>query len=314
MHIRDGILGADVCVVTGALATAAVGYSLHRMSRERVDHALPATGAVAALIFAGQMVNFPLPGLAVSGHLLGGALAAALIGPWAGCVALTVVLLVQAVLFADGGLMAFGANVLNMAVVGCWGSAAIMQGLQRVWGAGLVARSAAAVVAAATSLMIAAACVCIEGGLSRNVMSENVPELWRLMLSYHLGVAIGEAILTGATLAVIHGLQTVWASNTHGRQFTGGGTTLVIGAAACLIAVALAPLASEFPDGLEAVGEHLQFNALAHDHMLILPDYELPLPAGWNSWAVSAAGLVGACVVWACGSSIERGRKWMTVG
>src|SRR6185437_14565486 len=116
MHLSDGILTPAACAVTYVAAAGAVGYSFKKLNQSLSDRTIPFTGMTAALVFAGQMVNFPLPGIPVSGHLLGGVLAAALLGPWGGCIAMTLVLFVQAALFADGGWMSLGANVLNMGV------------------------------------------------------------------------------------------------------------------------------------------------------------------------------------------------------
>ena len=132
MHIRDGILSPEVCLATGLISLVAVGFSLRKLRVDMEDRAVPLTGMLAAVVFAGQMVNFPLIGLPVSGHLLGGVLAAVMLGPWAGCLAITLVLVVQAVLFNDGGLMSLGANILNMGVVGAWGGYSIYS-LLRKW-------------------------------------------------------------------------------------------------------------------------------------------------------------------------------------
>ncbi|NOX56391.1 MAG: energy-coupling factor ABC transporter permease, partial [Planctomycetes bacterium] len=136
MHIPDGVLSTEVCVATGVVSAGAVGYSLHRMKTALADRTIPLTGMMAALVFAGQMVNFPLGVVPVSGHLLGGVLSAAVLGPWAACVAMTMVLVVQCILFADGGLMALGANVLHMAVVGGLGGYAVYVVIRRWLGGG----------------------------------------------------------------------------------------------------------------------------------------------------------------------------------
>src|SRR3954449_6723125 len=109
MHVPDGFLDAPTSVATGAVAVAAVGVALRGARRELDDRTAPLAGLVAAFVFATQMVNFPV-GAGTSGHLLGGALAAALVGPWTGILVITVVLLVQGLLFADGGLTALGTN------------------------------------------------------------------------------------------------------------------------------------------------------------------------------------------------------------
>ena len=108
MHIPDGFLSPAVCAVTWLMAAVGVWYALRRLDRALGPRMVPLLGVTAAGIFAGQMVNFPLPGLATSGHLMGGVLAAVVLGPWGAVAALATVLAVQALLFADGGLTALG--------------------------------------------------------------------------------------------------------------------------------------------------------------------------------------------------------------
>jgi cobalt/nickel transport system permease protein len=117
MHVPDGFLSPEVAVACAIPAAAAVGYGLRRAERELDDRRAPLLGVTAAFVFAAQMLNFPVAG-GTSGHFLGAALAAVLLGPWLAGVVLSVVLVVQAFLFADGGVTALGANVLNMGVLG----------------------------------------------------------------------------------------------------------------------------------------------------------------------------------------------------
>jgi len=116
MHVPDGFLSAPVSVATGVVALAAVGVALRGARRELDDKTVPLAGLVAAFIFAAQMIEFPL-GVGTSGHLIGGALAAVLIGPWTAVLCLAVVLIVQSLLFADGGLTALGSNITVIALV-----------------------------------------------------------------------------------------------------------------------------------------------------------------------------------------------------
>ena len=117
MHMSDGLLNAPVSVAFLVIAAAGVGFALIKARADLDDRTAPMAGLVATFIFAVQMINFPiLPG--ASGHLLGGALAAILVGPYVGALCVTIVLVVQALLFADGGLTALGANVTNMALIG----------------------------------------------------------------------------------------------------------------------------------------------------------------------------------------------------
>ncbi|HUQ70450.1 MAG TPA: energy-coupling factor ABC transporter permease [Planctomycetaceae bacterium] len=299
MHIRDGILSPEVCLAAGVLATAAVGYSLRRMRLALDDRAVPLTGMIAAVVFAGQMVNFPLFGLPVSGHLLGGVLAAAVVGPWAGCVALSVVLIVQAVLFADGGLLSLGPNILNMAVVGCWGGYAVFATVRRWCGATRSAAVFAAVVSAYVSVLAAAALFCAEFAMSSRQAPFDLSQLTLWMVLYHALIGIGEAAITGAVLSFVWSRRPeLLPTSESGTTLSRGGRFMTAGAmVACAVAAILSPWASSWPDGLEAVGERVGFNDLGVDRMLMLSDYAIPLPAGWEAWSVSAAGVLGTVVV-----------------
>ena len=117
MHMSDGLLNAPTAVLFALVAAAGLGLALVRARADLDERTAPMAGLVAAFVFAAQMINFPvLPG--VSGHLLGGALAAVLAGPWVGALCVSIVLVVQALLFADGGLTMLGANITNMALIG----------------------------------------------------------------------------------------------------------------------------------------------------------------------------------------------------
>lgn len=310
MHIRDGILSPDVCLATGVLALGAVGYSLRRMRQDLADRTVPYTGMTAALIFAAQMVNFPLFFAPVSGHLIGGVLAAMLLGPWAGCVALTLVLVVQALLFADGGLLSLGANIFNMAVVGAWAGWAIYVGLRRSLGSSPGATVASAVCAAYLSVMAAAACFCIEFGISHRAAEFDMRQVTTLMLLLHAAIGFGEGLITGLIVRwllvrrpeMLGSLALLPESRWPMRRYVITG----LGVAA-VIAVCLAPLASEFPDGLEAVGDATHFNNLGTSYPLLLDDYAIPLPTGlWQPLSISLAGLLGTLVVFASGWFLGR--------
>ena len=113
LHIPDGFLNGPICLLTAVTATAIVAVSLSKVQKQYQDRLVPVMGVCAAFIFAAQMINFPVPG-GTSGHLIGGTLAAILLGPWAGCLVMSVVLIVQSLFFQDGGIIVLGANVLNM--------------------------------------------------------------------------------------------------------------------------------------------------------------------------------------------------------
>jgi cobalt/nickel transport system permease protein len=277
------------------------------MQRELADRAVPLTGMTAAVLFAGQMVNFPLFGLPVSGHLLGGVLAGVILGPWAGCVALTLVLVVQAVLFADGGLMSLGANVWNMAVVGAWGGSAIYEATRRSIGSSPRATVFAAAVAAYLSVLLAAGMFCGEFALSHGSAPFHLGQLVMWMFVYHALIGVGEAGITGSVVAFVLARRPELLQRAP-QPGTLRGVVVAGVVMASLVAACLAPWASAWPDGLEAVGEKLAFNELGTDRALVLPDYALPLPPGWETASVALAGLLGTLVVLVLGWGLGR---WM---
>lgn len=304
MHIRDGILSPEVCAVTGLLSIAAVGFSLRKLRMDLEDRAVPLTGMLAAVVFAGQMVNFPLIGLPVSGHLLGGVLSAVVLGPWAGCLAITLVLIVQAVLFNDGGLLSLGANVLNMGVIGSWGGYAIYDSLRRWLGRGPASVVPAAVVAAWLTVLAAASMFCVEFGLSTASKDFSLRGIFALMVFYHALIGIGEALITGSVLGfVLSRRPDLISASTSSGQVAAVGRFVVAGFVASLaVAAFLAPFKSDNPDGLDAVSQVANFDGLTIERDgLVLNGYELPVVSSlqWPALATSLAGLLGTCVVFA---------------
>lgn len=302
MHIRDGILAPEVCLIAGAISLGAITYSLRRLRFDLEDRAVPLTGMLAAIIFAGQMVNFPLLGLPVSGHLLGGVLAAVMLGPWAGCLAIAMVLIVQAVLFSDGGLLSLGANILNMGVVGAWGGYAVYATIRRLLGNGASATVAAAVIAAWLSVLGAAALFCIEFLCSSRSAGVDPRGVLMLMVGYHSLIGVGEALITGAVLSFVLSRRADLVPNVNATGSVGTvGRFVVTGLMAALaVAAILAPFKSEHPDGLDAVSEKLEFNKLEVERPpLVLDDYAVPVgePVWWPALPVSIAGVLGTIVV-----------------
>jgi len=300
MHIQDGLLSTEVCVATGALSLAAVGYSLHKLKASIADRIFPLTGMMAALIFAGQMVNFPLPFVPVSGHLVGGVMAAVLLGPWGGCVALTLVLLVQRFLFADGGLLTLGANVLHMAVIGSIGGYAVYSWTLRFVGSGTRGRLAAVGIASWLTVMASAALFCLEFRLSHSVQQFEFGRIFALMVSFHALIGIGEALISVAVINFI------WQQrpDLFERPTTAAGPVARLGGAltaGLVVALAVgafaAPFASSLPDGLEAVAERTGFDDAAISAWSAFDDYDA-IPLGdWDGLSVSLAGVGGTLSV-----------------
>ncbi len=199
MHIPDGFLNTGTTVAAWAISAGGLGYAVRKVNRELGERQVPMMGVTAAFIFAAQMLNFTVAG-GTSGHLLGGALAAILLGPWPAMLVLTSVLVVQALLFQDGGLLALGANILNMAVIGVLVGWITYMGLRRLLGEKPWATLISGFAAAWLSVVIAALACAVELALSgTSPWQVAVPAMGLV----HMLIGIGEGLITAAVLAFL---------------------------------------------------------------------------------------------------------------
>ena len=205
MHIPDGFINAPTSLAAGAVAAGGVGVSLRRAAETLQEKQAPLAGLVAAYIFAVQMLNFPVAA-GTSGHLLGGALAAVLVGPWAGALCVSVVLLVQGLLFADGGLSALGLNIVNMALVTAWGGYAVFLLLRRALPATKTSVTVSAGVAAGISVVLASVAFVVEYAIGGNG-GASVGTVFAAMVGVHTLIGIGEGIITALTVGVVLGVR-----------------------------------------------------------------------------------------------------------
>lgn len=201
MHIPDGFINAGTSAAAGAVAAVGVGVCLRQASRTLDEKQVPMAGLAAAFIFAVQMLNFPVAS-GTSGHLLGGVLAAALVGPWAGALCVTVVLVVQGLVFADGGLSALGLNVVNMALVGAWGGYALLIVLRRVIPKTRPALVGATAIAAGLAPVMAAIVFTLEYAIGGNG-AVSVGTVAGAMIGVHLLIGIGEGVITALAVSAV---------------------------------------------------------------------------------------------------------------
>lgn len=205
MHMSDGIVNAPTSALFGIIAAAGLGYSLYRARAGLDDRVAPMAGLVAAFVFAVQMVNFPvLPG--VSGHLLGGALAAILVGPWLGTLCVGIVLVVQALLFADGGLTALGTNITNMALIGTWTGFVVAVLLRRL---ALRSRSgliAVAFVSALVNTVVASLGFVLEYAIG-GAAGASLGTVAVSIIGVHCLIGIGEGVITALTVGAVAGAR-----------------------------------------------------------------------------------------------------------
>ena len=297
MHIPDGFLDVKTMAATGALSAAGVSLALRQLRRGLPRRRVPLMGLAAAFLFAAQMLNFPVAA-GTSGHLVGAALAAALLGPAAAIVVVTAVLVVQALLFADGGLLALGANVLNMALIGVLGGYAAFRLLERLLPGERGFLTAIAFASWWSILLASMAC-------AGEIASSGVAP-WRLvfpaMAGIHMLIGLGEALIAALVAAAIlrtrpELLNGRAAAPTTGSAIARGSLAFGLLAITALVVFGV-PLASTQPDGLERVADSLGFSSRAGDHLLPapMPDYQVPL-LGTGAAATWAAAIAGVMIV-----------------
>ena len=203
MHIPDGFLNMATSLTTWIASTGGVTYAVNRVNRTLTERQVPLMGVSAAFIFAAQMMNFTVIG-GTSGHLLGGALAAILLGPWAGMLVITSVLAVQALLFQDGGLLALGANIFNMAVVSVLSGWVLYSAVKRLFGDKPWAITLGGFVAAWASVVVAALVAAVELALSD---ASPLGIVLPAMGGTHALIGIGEGLITVAVLAFFRAVR-----------------------------------------------------------------------------------------------------------
>ena len=284
MHIPDGFLALPAAVVCAIVAALALTLAVRCLARQQGERFVPLLGVTAAGLFAGQMVNFPLLGLQTSGHLMGGVLAAVILGPWGAMVAIASVLLVQCFLFGDGGVTALGANLLNMGVIGGMLGYAVYSTLRRAIG-GNFGTVAAAVLASWIIIPVSALAFSVEMAVGGGI--EFMP-LVTLMVFYHVWIGLGEAVLTGLVTQWLVRVRPdlIYQPNAAEGRLARAGRVVAAGlAVAVAVAVFLAPWASSFEDGLERVAIRLGFDDRATSAAWSpFPDYEWP----WVTRAMAA--------------------------
>ncbi len=285
VHIPDGFLSTPVWAVMDLTAAPAVGYAVRAAQRGFDDAKVPLLGVMGAFVFAAQMINFPV-GIGTSGHLVGGALLAFTLGPAAAAVVMSAILAIQALVFQDGGILALGTNIFNMAIAG------VLAGYlpYRLFGGG-GGRRAAIFAGGALSVLTSALLALAELRFSGVRMPTAV-------LGVSLALFLVSALIEGAiTLGVIRALEAIQPDFV--RQPAAGGRHAVIaaGVAAVLLASGGVVIASTAPDGIERLAKQTGIESRAHSLITApLKDYQAGfLGAGWLAQA--CAGLIGLGLV-----------------
>jgi len=282
MHIPNSMLHGAICPVTALISALGIGIAAFKAFSAKHKPTAAKFAAITALIFAGQMMNFPISG-GTSGHLLGGVIAVSLLGIPFGILSMALVVTIQCLVFSDGGFTVLGANILNMALIGA-GAAGILRHLLKKTPLKSLPYNIRVGFTAWLSIILAALACTIELSLSGTIAFSKAAGA---MLGTHALIGIGEALIT---VMVCLALTAAPVRISPRKSLT------VPLTASAIIAVILSPFASGFPDGLEWVAEKYRFlHESAPTFLSPLPDYSVP----WISNGImttALAGLIGVTV------------------
>jgi cobalt/nickel transport system permease protein len=303
MHIPDGFLDAKTLALTGALSAGGLAVAARQVNRTLPRNKIPLMGLGAAFVFAAQMLNFPVAG-GTSGHLLGGVLAAVLLGPGAAAIVIACVLLVQALLFSDGGVLALGANIFNMAFIGAMVGYTIYRVVFRFL-PGLRGRIAAVFFASWCSTVLASLTCAGELALSGTLAPAVV---FPAMLGTHALIGIGEGLITSLVILTIARtrpdlLETETAPATRGMgwEFLAFGLVIALG-----LAIFVSPYACAWPDGLDKVAQQFGFEGRAATLIKTwIPDYKMPGISS-EGIATAVAGAFGTLIMFGLACVVGR--------
>jgi cobalt/nickel transport system permease protein len=261
VHIPDGFLNGATSAGTAVMAAGSLGLSIRKAGAYLQDNRIALTGLVAAFVFALQMLNFPV-GAGTSGHVLGGALAVILVGPWLGMTAVSVVVIIQALLFADGGITALGSNILNMAVITGLAGWSLFRVMVRLLPKSWVSVTVATFTAALVSVVASSLAFVIEYGVGGRGDAEP-GTVFTAMVGVHFLIGIGEGLISAVTVAavgaarpeLIAGVGGAGLSRHESRPIRSGVWGFAVSGlvVAALLVLVVAPLASSERDGLERV-------------------------------------------------------------
>ncbi len=312
MHMADALVIPAVAGVMYAASAGAAGFSIHRVRLENDVKKIPVMGVMGAFVFAAQMINFTIPGTGSSGHLCGGMMLTALLGPSAGFLTMIGVLLIQCLFFADGGLLALGCNVWNMAFYGCFIGALIWKAFMKN-GADKKKIIAASVIGSVATLQLGAFSVVLETLIS-GITELPFSMFLGVMQPIHLAIGFVEGLITAAVLCFVHEArpELLWGVGAAAKEGAGRlsfrKTLAILGVATLLVGGILSLFASAFPDGLEwsmekvagtteleAAGTVYETAESVQEATAFLPDYTFP--GSESAAGTTVSGIVGALLV-----------------
>lgn len=262
MHMADALISPAIAGVTGIISGALVVVAVKKVRNSQTENIVPLMGVMGAFIFAAQMINFSIPGTGSSGHIIGGILLAALLGPWAGFITLTSVLIIQCLIFADGGLMALGCNIFNMAACACLVAYPLIYKPLMKYPASFGKMLVISILTCVVGLELGALAVTVETEVS-GITALPMAQFLLFMLPIHLAIGIGEGVATASVLYFIQKYKPELLFSVRQSEATVSDVhsykraVLTFAVLALLIGGAFSWVASSDPDGLEWSVSHL---------------------------------------------------------
>jgi cobalt/nickel transport system permease protein len=302
LHIPDGFLSTPVALVGWVLAILTIAFALRQTRDQLGERQIPLLGVLAAFIFAAQAINFPVAG-GTSGHLLGGALAAIVLGPWAAVLVMTAVIALQGLLFQDGGLLVMGWNIMNMGILTAFTGHLIYLSIKRLLGNNQRNLLIAGAIGAWLSVEVGAIATAIQLGISGTTpLNIALPA----MVGVHALIGIGEALITVGALALIVRSRPDVLAQGERAGGTASAAWTVAGLVIALVVAVFSFAASDTPDGLERVAEDHGFIGTALDPFYnLLPDYTIPFIANETVSGIVAV-VLGTLLVFAIAVVVGR--------
>ena len=271
MHVPDGFINAQVSAATGVISLGTLWVYIRNAKNLVADKLIALTGMMSALIFVLQMINFPIAA-GTSGHLLGGALAVIVLGPSLGVICISIVVVIQSLLFADGGLSALGVNVLNMAIITSLTGWLIITSWKELFGDSRFSLISGSVIAGLLSVVFSSIAFVLEYAIGGTV-SVPLGSVFIAMISTHLFIGLGEGIITAIIISLLLRVRSdLVYVNTKKNKSNSLSTSYGIFIILILSLTLITPYASSDPDGLESVATEFGFEE-TDGLVLLLNDY-----------------------------------------
>lgn len=315
MHLADALVSPTVAIAAGAISATLIGVASKKITNETRPDLVPMMGVLGAFVFAAQMINFAIPGTGSSGHIIGGILLAALLGPWGAFITLASVLIIQCLVFADGGLMALGCNILNMAVMSTLVAYPLIYKPIAQKSTSNVRLMTAAILASVVGLELGALLVTAETELS-GITALPTSKFLMFMLPIHLIIGLCEGVATGLVLIFVKNYRPEMLASLarhesketsrHKMSPRTRNVLIAFGVVALILAGSFTWLASANPDGLEWSIAKITGATELGEAMIpataIMPDYD-------STWSGIVGGGIVALMVWALTAILFRRRR-----